>query len=490
MTAEFADAVRRRGLPPRAWPFHMPGHRGGAGASDAARALLGRAALAADVTELQGLDYLHDAQHELAAAQARAAGVFGADRTWFLVNGATVGNLVAVLAIASAGEHDRDDVIVMRASHRSTYGGITLAGARPRYLVSGYDDDLAMALAPTVDEASSLLAANPGARAIHLTSPSYYGVCADVAAFAELAHAHGVPLIVDEAHGTHFASGAPGLPSSALACGADLVVQSPHKTLSSLTQSSLLHVRGDLVEHDVVDRWLGILQSTSPSSLLLASLDLAIDAFEAAGAPPWERAVATADETRARLSMLSGVVVLGAELVGRGGVAAIDPTKVVIDVSGTGRNGYDVARSMTATHGCYPEFADPRRIVVSIGPADDAMTVDLLVAAIAAALDALPSRGSAAPRAGRQALPHAPLTPRQASGRAGEPVAVASAAGRLAAEYVIPYPPGVPLAVPGERLDADLLATLAELRAAGARIVGPVDRSGGTLRCLLDEAAQ
>ena len=485
MTADFGDAVLRRGTAPEAWPFHMPGHRGGAGASAAARALLGPVAFAADVTELQGLDYLHDARHELAAAQARAARVFGADRTWFLVNGATVGNLAAVLAVASAGE----DLIVMRASHRSTYGGITLAGARPRYLVSGYDDDLAMALAPTVDEARSLLAADPATRAIHITSPSYYGVCADVAAFAELAHRHRVPLVVDEAHGAHFASGARGLPPSALTLGADLVVQSPHKTLSSLTQSSLLHVRGDLVEHDVVDRWLGILQSTSPSSLLLASLDLAIDAFEIGGAAPWERAVATADEARASLCALGGVAVLGDELVGRGGVGALDPTKVVIDVSGAGRTGYDVARSMTATHGCYPEFADPRRIVVSIGPADDATTVGLLVAAITAALDAPSGHAPRRPRAGRLALPPAPLTPREASVRGSQPVTVAAAAGRVVAEYVIPYPPGVPLAVPGERLDAELLATLAGLHTAGARIVGPVDRSGATLRCLREEPA-
>lgn len=443
--------------------FHMPGHRHGAGASADALGFLGVEAFAHDVSELSGFDYLHDPGEALLAAQSRAAALFGAERTWFLVNGSTVGNLAAVAAVAGPGT----SVVMARASHRSVYSAVAVAGATPVYLPPTFTPDGTLWLGPSLDAAADALARTPDTAALHITSPSYYGVCVDVAAFAALAHEHGVPLIVDEAHGAHFALH-PSLPPSALAQCADLVVQSPHKTLSSLTQSSFLHVQGGLVDRARVGRWLGMLQSSSPSALLLASLDLTVAAMARDGASRWGEVLRLAGRLRPFAEDVPGAV--------------CDPTKVRVRVPGA--SGYALAAALQA-RGIRPEFADPHRIVCSVGLGHTGVDVDTLVTAIrsvapGSAVSDVPAWPASTPRVALApgAALHAPV----------EVVPWSAAAGRVAGEYLIPYPPGVPLVVPGEVLEPAALALLDAVRAAGGRIVGPADPTGRSLEVVVEAA--
>lgn len=442
--------------------FHMPGHRHGAGASADAVAFLGASAFAHDVSELSGFDYLHDPGAALTAAQARAASLFGAEHTWFLVNGSTVGNLAAITAVAGPGT----SVVMARASHRSVYSAVAVAGATPVYLPPTFTADGTLWLGPSLDATAAVLRSTPDVAALHVTSPSYYGVCVDVAAYAALAHEHGVPLIVDEAHGAHFALH-PDLPPSALSQGADLVVQSPHKTLSSLTQSSFLHVRGGLVDRARVGRWLGMLQSSSPSALLLASLDLTVAAMARDGEARWGEVLRLAARMRPFAEAVPDMV--------------CDPTKVRVRV--TGVSGYALEAALHE-RGIRPEFADPHRIVCSVGLGHTEPDVDTLLGAIEAVRPG--HDGSDGVPAWPDATPAMAMPPAAALHAPVEAVPWPAALGRVAGEYVIPYPPGVPLVVPGEVVEPSALAYVDAVRAAGGRIVGPADTSGRSLEVVAD----
>lgn len=461
--------------------FHMPGHKGGPGAPGAALELLGAQAFRSDLSELSGFDYLHGASSAIDLAQRRAAQVFDADRSFFLVNGATVGNLASIAAVVGDG----DEILVARDSHRSVYAGVALSGARPIYLPPMRNDRLDGFFGIDVNDVDRLLDEHPAIRAVHITSPSYYGLCAPVERAAELAHRRGIPLIVDEAHGTHFQFSR-DLPRPALGCGADLVVQSPHKTLGSLTQSSLLHLQGKRIDAERVASFLGYLQSSSPSALLLVSLDSAIAEMAVHGAEYWSRVVSLARDIRAQLGEVDGLWVYGEELHSSPGIFDHDVTKLVVDVDALGTTGFAAGRWLREAHGINPEFSDLRRMVFSVTTGDRPDTGARLARAIkdlatnVHQLNEHPRVTSLWP----PRLPSARHTPRASQQMASEVVARQRAIGRVSADMIVPYPPGVPLVVPGEVIDRSVLDTIEQLVAAGARIVGTPDRALQTVRVL------
>ena len=234
-------------------PFYTPGHKKGQGVGRSLIHLLGSKVFAADLPELPELDNLFAPQGAILAAQELAAEAFGADRTWFLVNGSSCGVMAAILATCAPGAK----ILLPRNVHQSAIAGLIHSGAVPVFLQPEYDRALDIAHSITPDSVSAALTQHPDAKAVLMVYPTYYGACGDVAAIAQLAHQHGIPLIVDEAHGAHFAFH-PELPIAALAAGADLVVQSTHKTLSALTQAAMLHLRGDRIDVDrvsVLSNW-------------------------------------------------------------------------------------------------------------------------------------------------------------------------------------------------------------------------------------------
>lgn len=464
----------------------MPGHKGGAGAPQRGIDLFGRAAYEADLSEMGGFDYLHGATSALITAQHAAAVTFGADRTFFLVNGATVGNLAAITATCADG----DTLLMARASHRSVYAALVVAGATPSYLspIANHELDGLFGVDPS--DIAQALETDPSIRAVHVTSPSYYGFTLPIDEIADLAHAHGVPLIVDEAHGSHFCFHSE-FPSTALAQGADAVVQSPHKTLGSFTQSSLLHVSGERIDVARLDQALQMMQSSSPSALLLVSLDVAISEMATTGEPRWGEAIRRANSVRAALSKTEGLRIYGTEVVNGLGIWGYDPTKLVVDVAGLHITGQAASTWLREVRHINPEFSDLRRIIFSITTGDDDAAIEVLVDALCAlaaqrAPEHTPNQIAALwPRDS----PPLRCTPRQGFGKRTVAMPVERAIGSVSAEMIVPYPPGVPLLVPGELLTQAVLRTLTQLLDAGCHVVGMADPSGTSIRCLDDVAS-
>lgn len=306
--------------------FYTPGHRRGRGLPGPFLAELGGAVGPLDLPELPGLDDLFAPRSVIKSAQYLAAQAFGAEKTWFLVNGSTAGVIAAILATCGPG----DLIIVPRNSHASVISGLILAGAKPVFVQPEYDPRLGIVYGLAPGAIATALAAFPAAKAILVVYPTYEGVCGDLGAIATLAHDHGIPLLVDEAHGPHFHFH-PDLPISALAAGADLVVQSTHKILGSLTQSAMLHTQGNRIEQQRVSQALQMVQSTSPNYLLLASLDLARQQMALGGQEMITQVMALADHARSQLQAVSGMEMLSLNQgQAPGGFLALDPTRITL----------------------------------------------------------------------------------------------------------------------------------------------------------------
>jgi arginine decarboxylase len=475
----------------------VPGHKGGGAADGGLRDALSEGALALDLpTLIEGVDVAargEPAPYE--RARRLAADAWGARRTWLLTNGASQGNAAACLAIAQRGER----VVVQRTVHGSTIDGLVLAGLHPTFVAPQVDVELGLAHCVRPCALDAALAATPDAAAAIVVSPTYYGAAADVHGLARVAHAHGVPLVVDEAWGAHLAF-CDALPQDALAAGADLVISSTHKHAGSLTQSAMLHLgAGGGFEEAAIDRALRLVTSTSPSSLLLASLDAARRHAAVQGGGLLRAAVAELAVLRAGIRRLRGLEVLDERLVGRFGVAAIDPLRVCVDVRATGLSGYEVARRMRRDGDLHVELCGEHVVVAVFGLGEDvAVSGAALMAALAAATRANAGRAPSRRGASDARRPHvqlaAPwgelaLSPRAAFLAAPEPVAIAHAEGRVAAECLAAYPPGIPNVLPGERLTAANLATLQRTLAHGGVVRGAADPTLRTVLVVAEPAA-
>jgi arginine decarboxylase len=466
-----------------------PGHKQGAAAGEALRACVGAAALRHDVPELPALDNLFAPEGVIQEAQRLATDAFVGDgaagRGWstrFLVNGSTCGVEAAVLACARPGRA----VVLPRNAHQSAIHALVLSGAAPVWLEPVYDADRDLLHGVTVESVRAALAVNKGnVAAVLVVSPTYHGVCSDVSAISEAAHAAGVPLIVDEAHGAHFAFH-DALPTPAAACGADIVVQSTHKTLGAMTQAAMMHIRSSpLLSASRVASSLQLVQSTSPSYLLLASLDAARDAMARNGRPLLQRAIDLASTAAVRISAMDGFSVLEAEGVQGSGSFELDATRVTVllprDVS-----GYDLDEHLIDRFGVYAELPSFRHITLIFTPGNSQDDVDTLITSLAlfrATPD--PPRRPSVPASPPPVLGrHAPraMTPRDAFFAPAERVSADDAVGRVSADTLCPYPPGIPVVVPGETITRDCVALLRAVLDAGGSVSGAADDALATLR--------
>ncbi|MBP2019398.1 arginine/lysine/ornithine decarboxylase [Symbiobacterium terraclitae] len=435
-------------------PLHVPGHKMGRAAPPEWRAFLGESGLAIDQTEAPGLDDLHAPEGVIAEAQELAAAAFGAWRSYFLVGGTTAGLHALILAACEPGTA----IAVPRHAHRSVLGALILAGLRPHWVRVAFDPELGLA---TGADRGSLQEALQGAAAAVLVHPTYYGIAAALEAEIGLVHGAGLPVLVDEAHGTHFAFH-PDLPPSALSLGADGVVQSVHKTGGSLTQSSLCHLgRGSRLTPARVAEMLRLVQTTSPSYLLMASLDVARRALALEGRAAWERALVLAEEARRRVEAIPGLRVRPTD----------DPTKLLIDVRRRSISGFRAAEWLWDEAGVAVEAAGLTYLLAVLTPGDTMETVDTL----AAALSRLPSDEGVPALPPEPPWPEVVMTPRAAYLGPKRAVPLEEAVGRIAAELVAPYPPGIPVVAPGERLTRDVVDYLGHAARSGWHLQGPAD---------------
>jgi lysine decarboxylase len=480
-TSPYLDAVTAYGFR-GSTRFHIPGHKGGEGADPGLRAALGARALLLDVPlEIEGID-VGPAPTPYEQAELLAADAYGAARTWFLTNGATQGNHALCLALARPGEH----VLIQRNSHASVIDGLVLSGGTPSFVAPEYHDELGMALCVTPQALARALEASPDVRAAFIVSPTYYGMVADVEGCARVAHDAGVALVVDNAWGAHFGFHN-SLPRSPLELGADAVLASTHKIVGSLTQSAMLHVSGgDRIDLDAIARAVRLVRSTSPSSLLFASLDAARRQLAVHGRALLERTLIAAQRACTAIDMVPGCEVVGGALVGRPGVAGWDPLRIVVDVRGTGCTGYEVAAALRASYDTYTELATHATVVFVLGLAQPVGPLERLAHDFSETVRAIsrPDVMAAVPRAPTAIGTGLVLTPREAFLGAGEAVPVDEAIGRISSESIAGYPPGVPALLPGERVTPEVVAYLRELTAAGARLHGAADPTFATLRVL------
>jgi lysine decarboxylase len=465
--------------------LHVPGHKGGPGADPELAAVIGAAALAHDIPALTwGID-VGPSPTPFEEAQRLAALAWGARRAWFLINGASQGNVTAAMTVAHYGS----DVVVQRNAHSSAIDGLILSGLRPTFVAPELDAELGIAHCLLPETLAAALAATPAARAAWVVSPTYFGAAADVRRLAEVAHAHDVPLIVDEAWGAHMAFHEE-LPEHALAAGADLVISSTHKLVGSLTQSAMLHLgHGSRFDPDIVDRCVTLTESTSPNSLLVASLDAARRLAVTRGRELIAETLVAVAAARAEIRAIPGLDVLDERFVGRAGVHAYDPLRLAVDVRGLGADGYELARELRESADINLELAGQNVLVGVFGMGEDATP---LAERFVAALRAMADRHAADdPRDRARFAPPPPwgelvMTPREAFLGPQEVVSAAAAVGRVAAESLATYPPGIPNVLPGERLTPETLAYIARTLELGGSVRGASDRELRTIRVVVE----
>jgi arginine/lysine/ornithine decarboxylase len=453
--------------------FHVPGHKGGQGADPGLRFGLGDRALWLDIPQdIWGVD-LGPSPTAYQEAERLAAEAHGAARTWFLTNGATQGNHALCLALAPLGAR----VVAQRNSHASLVDGLVLSGGVPAFVPPAYDAELGMAHGVEPATLEAALAGAPDARAAFVVSPTYYGMAADVAGCVQVAHAAGVPLVVDQSWGPHFGFHE-ALPPSALAQGADAVVTSTHKIAGSLTQSAMLHIgHGGRVDAAAVGRTIRIVRSTSPSSLLLASLDGARRQMALHGEQLLHETLQAISACHEKLLTIPGIALVDDAFVGRPGIAGYDPMRIVVDVRETGRTGYEITEALRRSYDTNPELATQATIVFLVGLGERRETLLRLAGDLEEVVKRIATEGSIAPivRPPASLRNEMAVSPREAFLGDAEEVAVEDGVGRVSCESIAGYPPGIPALLPGERISAATIDYLRELVATGARLYGASD---------------
>ena len=477
MNAPLAEAVLRyAGL--GVAPFHTPGHKGGRGAHPMLRRFFTEEGLRADVSLSAELDDLHAPTGCIRAAETLAAEAYGADAAYFIVNGTTGAIHTMLMAALAPG----DVLLVPRNVHRSIVGAMILADVRPIYMQPEIDTRLGIAMGVSLAAVERAVREHPEARAALLVYPTYYGVATELERIADFLHARDMLLLTDAAHGAHFAF-SEELPLSAMAAGADLSAESTHKLLGSLTQSSMLLARGGRVPTERIRAASGIVQSTSPNEILLASLDLARAQMEENGTERLAAAIQCAHELRRRINEIEGLWAFGADDMGAPGMAALDPLKITVQVTGLGLTGF-AAEAELRQRNIACELADARNVLLLLSYADGAREAERVYAAMrdmaATCAPMCTSRGAAA-FISLPPIPEMGMEPRAAYFASRECVCVESAEGRIAAETIVFYPPGIPVLAAGDVIDGATLAYLRAMEAVGARVVGAADASLGTL---------
>jgi arginine decarboxylase len=461
--------------------FGIPAHRAGTGVvvPDAA-AWAGEQAFRADPGMNNGVDNRHQSWQVEPTAMELFAEAVGADETLFSTNGSTLNVHVALLAVAHPGE----SVVMARNGHKSAFAALVLSGAMPIYVDPVYDDRWQVAHGVEPAELERVLVEHPEAKAAVMFTPTYYGVSADVKGLVDVAHAHEIPLVTDDAWGLDY-SFCSKLPPAALECGADLAIGSVHKTLNGFGQTSVLSTQGDLIDTSRLELVFELEQSTSASALLVSSIDAARRQFQREGEELLGAAIERALLLREAIESMPGLDLMPVEIEGGPGAFAIDPTHVCIDVIGLGLTGFSAADWLRQHNRIHVELADHRRIMPLITYADGNENIERLIRALR---DLVKNHEGADRAPDYEVGPPAELRmetvmlPREAFLGKTEDVPWRQAAGRVSAEMICPYPPGIPITAPGERLTSEAVEYLEQVVAMGGMVEGASDESLETFR--------
>jgi arginine/lysine/ornithine decarboxylase len=463
-------------------PFSTPGHKLGAGIDPELVELYGAAAFLSDIPVSGGADSIHFTWETWRQAEELGADAWGADDTFYLVNGSSTGNLAFMLATIKPG----DEVIVARDVHKSLMVALIHSGAKPVYVAPRLHPQLNVGLGVDPADISAALSAHPEARLVILVSPSYCGVPSDLVAIARVAHDHNASLYVDEAWGPHFHFH-PDLPMSAMASGADGAVASTHKVLGAFTQSAILNIQGQRIDRGKVAAAVGMSQTTSPAAFILATIDACRRQMALHGEELVGRSIDLANNARQRLKAITGISVLDGESMG---VGHYDLTKLVIDVHDLGLTGFEIEVLLRSQHRINPEMSDSSGVVCLITVGDTPESIDRLVRAFESIgrdrrshVDANGHVGAGLRSSGAVIAPGIQaMSPREAFFAPSRAIPLAESIGEVSAELVIPYPPGIPVLAPGDVITAEKLDYLRAGAAQGMYISGTADHRLATIR--------
>lgn len=459
------------------YPYHMPGHK----RQESSDRLANIRKI--DITEIDGFDNLHRADGILAEAQERAAKLYGAQESYFLVNGSTCGILSAVSAALPEGGH----LLMTRNCHKSVYHAVYLRSLRTTFLYPPMQEEYGIYAGIPAKQIQEALESDDTIQAVLITSPTYEGVCSDVGAIAKVAHAHGIPLIVDAAHGAHFGMH-PDLPEK---CSntADLVIHSLHKTLPSLTQTALLHKNGSLVDSDRLKRFLSIYQTSSPSYVFMADMDRTVRDMQKEGTQRFQDFLQRRQKMLEKLQELLHIRILMQEELPDFAPKKLDPCKFVISVANTKMTGTQLYDKLLYRFHLQMEMAAGSYVLAILTIADTEEGFDRLADALLA-IDKEFEPVLQEQQAGngqKTEIRHAEtvMSLREAWDLPKEQVPLELCAGRIAGEFLYLYPPGIPLAVPGELIPDDLPGRLQEYEQRGLSVTGLI--SSGSDRMNQDE---
>ncbi|MCA6085351.1 aminotransferase class I/II-fold pyridoxal phosphate-dependent enzyme [Candidatus Endomicrobiellum agilis] len=448
--------------------FHCPGHKNGRSIDKELKDYTGKEVYKFDVTVFDEVDSLHDPVSSIKKAQELMAQAYGVEHSFFLVNGSSVGNMAMFLAACDSG----DSVIVSRSSHKSIVAGIIMSGVWPIWIQPKIDQNLDLIFNSTYDQIKDALDKYPEVKAVFVTSPTYNGVVTELSKIVDLCHRRGKIVLVDEAHGVHLLFN-DQLPESAITAGADLCVQSTHKILSAMSQGSVLHFNSKLVDFNRVKKIISMLQTTSPSYLTLATLDLARRQVFLHGEENFDRVIKAAEWGRMYInSNVHSMKCFTRKEIQELGFD-LDVTKLTVNVTKTGLSGYEIESILAKEYNIQLDYADLFNLVAIMGEGSEKSDVEAFVNAL---------KNISKKYHGKQKnwilkIPSLAtemvIRPREVFlSNNTKKVSLKKAVGHIAAQTLTPYPPGIPVVIPGERITKEICDYLIDMSSKDIRISG------------------
>ncbi|MDO5560469.1 MAG: aminotransferase class I/II-fold pyridoxal phosphate-dependent enzyme [Oscillospiraceae bacterium] len=458
----------------RVVPFDVPGHKGGRGNQELTD-FLGINCMKADVNSMKPLDNLCHPVSVIKEAQALAAEAFGAKNSFFIVNGTTGSVQAMIMSVCK----ENDKLIMPRNVHRSAINALVVNGAVPVYVNPGVNKELGIPLGMSVADVEKAIKENPDAKAVLINNPTYYGVCSDLKAIVELAHKHNMMALVDEAHGTHFYFGE-NMPASAMSVGADMAAVSMHKSGGSLTQSSIL-LLGDSVNADYVRQVINLTQTTSGSYLLMSSLDIARKNLAMNGRQIFSKAVEYAQYARNEINKIGGYYAFGSELKDNDAFFDFDKTKLSVNTINIGLAGIEVYDLLRDEYNIQIEFGDIGNILAYISAGDRSLEIERLISALSEI-----KRRYSKDRSGmfdhEYINPQVVLSPKKAFFSDKTTTALDKCSDMICGEFVMCYPPGIPILAPGERITREIIDYINYAKDKGCFLTGTQDMSVTSLQ--------
>lgn len=451
----------------RVVPFDVPGHKGGRGNKELTD-FLGENCMRVDVNSMKPLDNLCHPVSVIKEAQALAAEAFGAENAFFMVNGTTAAVQAMIMATCKA----KDKIIMPRNVHRSAINALVVCGAIPVYINPGINKKLGIPLGMSVADVKQAIAENPDAKAILVNNPTYYGVCSNLKEIVRLAHENNMLVLADEAHGTHFYFGE-NMPISAMAAGADMAAVSMHKTGGSLTQSSIL-LSGKGINPDYVRQVINLTQTTSGSYLLLSSLDMARKDLSLNGKELFAKAVKFAEYARQEINKTDGYYAFSKELIDGDSVFDFDVTKLSIHTRDIGLAGIEVYDILRDEYGIQIEFGDIGNVLAIISAGDRALEIERLISALSE-IKRIYAKDKADMLDHEYINPQVIMAPQKAFYSNKTSLPIEKSDGKICGEFVMSYPPGIPILAPGEKITQEILDYISYAKEKGCFMTGTED---------------